>query len=164
MLATLLAKEFEQEMETSLKMLKIVPSDKFSWQPHPKSMNLGKLAHHIAEIHGWPKFCVETEDVDFGINPWNPAKADDAEGLLEIVTNLSAGTLQTLKNTDDDTFLNKKWVMKHNGHIIMDFTKYEAIRHSFSQLIHHRAQLGVFLRLLDIKIPGSYGPSADEMG
>ena len=104
MLATLLAKEFEQEMETSLKMLKIVPSDKFSWQPHPKSMNLGKLAHHIAEIHGWPKFCVETEDVDFGINPWNPAKADDAEGLLEIVTNLSAGTLQTLKNIVEDTF------------------------------------------------------------
>ncbi|MBC7655459.1 MAG: DinB family protein [Oligoflexus sp.] len=163
MLATLLSKEFEEEMATSIKMLAIVPADKFDWQPHPKSMSLGKLANHIAEIHGWPKFCLDFEDVDFGLNPWDAPKSDSADGLVKISKTIGQESLNTIKAADDDTFLNKKWKMKHHGHIILDFTKYEAVRHSLGQMIHHRAQLGVFLRLLEIKIPGSYGPSADEM-
>ncbi|OAQ42168.1 hypothetical protein A5893_03365 [Pedobacter psychrophilus] len=163
MLAAIIIKELKEEIATSSKMLAIVPADKLDWQPHPKSMSLGKLAGHIAEIHGWFKFCIDVEEVDFGLQPWETPKATDGAGFANIAKAFSEDSLKSLSETDDDTYLNKRWVMKYHGQLIMDFSKYEAIRHCMSQLIHHRAQLGVFLRLLDIPIPGSYGPSADEM-
>ncbi|UBM60573.1 DinB family protein [Marinilongibacter aquaticus] len=163
MLATLLIKELEAEMATTQKMLKLVPADKLDWQPHPKSMSLAKLAGHVTEIGGWFSFCLEVEEVDFGLEPWVSPKAEDGEGFAKTALELTQNSLEALKGVSDDTLLNKRWVMKFHGQTIMDFSKYEALRHSMSQLIHHRAQLGVFLRLLDIPIPGSYGPSADEM-
>lgn len=164
MIADLLIKELEQEANASFKMLAKVPADKLDWQPHPKSMTLGKLAGHIAEIHGWIKYCIEREVMDFGIEKWEPTKADDGEGFVALTKDFTTMSVEALKLADDDTILNKRWVMKYHGQVIMDFSKYEAIRHSLAQMIHHRAQLGVFLRLLDIPIPGTYGPSADDMG
>ncbi|MBU0697168.1 MAG: DinB family protein [Bacteroidetes bacterium] len=163
MLSELLVKELEQESASSFKMLVLVPGDQLNWQPHPKSMTLGKLAGHVTEIHSWIKFCIEREVMDFGIEKWEPITADNGEGFAQQAKELTKESMDALKNSDDDTFLNKRWAMKYNGQMIMDFTKYEAVRHSLSQMIHHRAQLGVFLRLLDIPIPGTYGPSADEM-
>jgi uncharacterized damage-inducible protein DinB len=162
MLAPLITKELAQEMDTTAKMLALVPSDKLDFQPHPKSMTLGKLAGHLVEIHSWFKFCMEVEEVDFGLEPWETPKATDGVGFVSIAKSFGKDALKILGETSDDTYLNQRWVMKYHGQLIMDFSKYEAIRHSLSQLIHHRAQLGVFLRLLDIPIPGSYGPSADE--
>jgi uncharacterized damage-inducible protein DinB len=164
MLSELLIKELEQESAASYKMLAIVPGDKLDWQPHLKSMTLGKLASHLTEIHSWIKFCIERTEMDFGVEKWESPTAADGEGFAAIAKNLTKESLEILKSTDDDTFLNTRWAMKYHGQMIMDFSKYEAIRHSLSQMIHHRAQLGVFLRLLDIPIPGTYGPSADEMG
>lgn len=84
--------------------------------------------------------------------------------LQQLLKKMGEESLEILKKTSDDVYLNRRWAMKYNGQVIMDFSKYEAVRHSLSQLIHHRAQLGVFLRLLNIPIPGTYGTSADEMG
>tara|TARA_R110002124_G_scaffold55368_5_gene156647 strand:- start:206 stop:703 length:498 start_codon:yes stop_codon:yes gene_type:complete len=162
MLGSLLAKEFEAEIGTTEAMLALVPADKLDWQPHTKSMTLAKLAGHVAEIAGWPKFCLDTEEVDFGTQPWESPKASDGAGFVKIVADFALVALPALKATEDESFLDERWVMKYHGQVIMDFTKYEAIRHSFAQMIHHRAQLGVYLRLLDIPIPGSYGPSADS--
>lgn len=164
MLAILLSKEFEQEMASSLKFLSLIPADQLNWQPHPKSMNLGKLAAHVTEIHSWFKFCIELDEIDFGLEKWESPKATDGVGFAAIAKKMGDESLRMLKETSDKVYLDQRWVMKYNGQFIMDFTKYEAVRHSISQLIHHRAQLGVFLRLLNIPIPGTYGPSADDMG
>lgn len=164
MLAALLSKELEQEMASSLKFLALVPADQLDWQPHPKSMTLGKLAAHITEIHSWFKFCIELDQIDFGLEKWESPKAADGAGFAAIAKKMGEESLEILKKTSDDVYLNQRWAMKYNGQVIMDFSKYEAVRHSLSQLIHHRAQLGVFLRLLNMPIPGTYGPSADEMG
>ena len=163
MIASLLIKELEQEMEVSYKMLALVPADTLEWQPHQKSMTLGKLASHITEICSWVKFCIDRTEMDFGIEKWESPNSHDGLGFMTIAKNLGFESVEALKQTNDDILLNQRWAMKYHGQIIMDFTKYEAIRHCISQMIHHRAQLGVFLRLLNISIPGTYGPSADSM-
>lgn len=84
MLAALISKELEQEMASSLKFLALVPADQLDWQPHPKSMSLGKLAAHITEIHSWFKFCIELEQIDFGLKKWESPKAVDGAGFAAI--------------------------------------------------------------------------------
>ena len=164
MLGSLLGKEFEAELVATKAMLALVPADKLDWQPHAKSMTMGKLANHITETVGWPKYCLDTEDVDFGLNPWVAPSASNAAEFLKIVEELAMAGVPAIKATEDETYLEKRWAMKYHGQVIMDFSKYEAVRHCFAQMIHHRAQLGVYLRLLDIPIPGTYGPSADSNG
>lgn len=164
MLASIITKELTQELESTYKFLALVPADQLDWQPHPKSMTMKRLAGHITEICSWFKFCIELDAIDFGLEKWESPTAADGAGFVALAKPMGEESLKVLKATDDDTFLNKRWMMKYNEAVIMDFSKYEAVRHSLSQMIHHRAQLGIYLRLLNIAIPGTYGPSADEMG
>lgn len=159
----LLLKEMEQEAETTRKMLKIVPDDKFDWKPHPKSMSLKQLSTHLAELPSWVAMGLHTEELDFAAAPYEPRPVSNTADLLELFEKSlesGKGSLSAAKEED----LLPKWTLRNGDQILSVMTKYEVIRHAFSQTTHHRAQLGVFLRLLDIPIPGSYGPSADEQG
>lgn len=158
----LLLKELDQEAAITRKFLKLVPFDKLSWQPHPKSMTMQMLTTHIAELPSWIDLAINTDGINFAGTPYKPTIVNSSEELLDLFEKSLAKGKAALSNAKEDELL-KSWTLSNGDQILAVMTKYESVRHSFSQTIHHRAQLGVFLRLLDIPIPGSYGPSADEM-
>jgi uncharacterized damage-inducible protein DinB len=156
-----LLKELEQEAITTRKFLNLVKPENFQWKPHKKSMSVKQLSTHIAELPGWIDLAINTDGIDFAENSYKPSHAESTQDLLNILENsLQKANAALLKTNEDDLLLT--WTIRNGKDILQAMTKYEAIRHSFSQTTHHRAQLGVFLRLLDIPIPGSYGPSADD--
>jgi len=155
-------KEMEQEAQTTRKMLQRVPTDKFQWRPHPKSMTMQQLATHIAELPTWVTMVLNTSELDFAKNEYKPAVINNTEELLEYFEkNLKEGK-ESLEKATEEALL-PDWTLRNGDQIYSVDKKYEVIRMAYCQIVHHRAQLGVFLRLLDIPIPGSYGPSADEM-
>lgn len=154
--------EMEQEATTTRKMLSIVPDDKYDWKPHPKSMSLRQLAGHIAEIPGWVKIILTSDELDFATAPYTPPPVNNNKELLAFFEQKLADGMEQLKKATDEDLL-PIWTMRRGEQILAAFPKGNNIRHCFCQIVHHRAQLGVYLRLLDIPIPGSYGPSADEM-
>lgn len=155
--------EMEMEAATTRKMLALVPEDRFDWSPHPKSMTLKALATHIAEIPSWIVMAVDQDELDFNAGDYRPTPVGSNADLLALFDqSYHAG--RTALERLSETMLDTPWVMRGGEVVYLDTTKYGMVRHAFAQSIHHRAQLGVFLRLLDIAIPGSYGPSADEMG
>jgi uncharacterized damage-inducible protein DinB len=154
--------ELEQEAVSTRKMLEVVPNNKYDWQPHPKSMTIRALTTHIAEIPGWIEHGITNDGLDFAATPYNPKVINNTKELLEVFEESVAKSKAQLIEKNE-TKLDGRWVMRNGDQVLMDLSKAEVIRHSLCQLIHHRAQLGVFLRLLDIPIPGCYGPSADEM-
>ncbi|MFC5411749.1 DinB family protein [Larkinella bovis] len=157
----MLLKEMDQEANTTRKMLSRVPDDQYDWQPHPKSMTVRSLATHIAELPTWVSMTLNTDGLDFATTPYQPVEINDTDHLLRYFEqSLAAGRQELAKASDEE--LPKRWVLRNGEEIYSDGTKGEMIRISYSQIVHHRAQLGVYLRLLNIPIPGSYGPSADE--
>ena len=158
----LLLKEIEQEAQNTRAMLSRVPDDKYDWQPHPKSMTIQRLTNHIAELPAWFTMAFDTEELDFAANPYEATHVNNTKELLELFEeSVAKGTASLQTVTEEE--LNKKWTLRSGEHIINVFNKAEVVRVSLCQITHHRAQLGVYLRLLNIPIPGSYGPSADEM-
>lgn len=155
-------KELEQEALTTRKMLQRVPTDKFAWQPHQKSMTIKRLATHIAELPTWITMAIKTDELDFADNPYQPVDINTTEELLAYFENSLADGRSELKE-ENESLLDKEWTLRNGQQIYSVEPKADVIRMSINQIIHHRAQLGVFLRLLDIPIPGSFGPSADEM-
>jgi len=158
-----LLKELEQEATTTRKFLNLVKPENFQWKPHEKSMSVKQLCTHIAELPSWIDLSVNSDGIDFATSPYNPPAVESTSDLLNLFENsLQKASAALLKIKEDDLLLT--WTLHDGDNILQAMTKYEAIRHSFSQTTHHRAQLGVFLRILNIPIPGSYGPSADETG
>jgi uncharacterized damage-inducible protein DinB len=154
--------ELELEAATTRKMLACVPHDKYDWKPHPKSMTIRQLATHIAELPSWIGMTLTTDELDFAANPYVAEKVDSTAELLAYFERMLEDGRQHLKSGDEST-IEKPWTLRNGATIYSTRSKHDVLRMTFSQVIHHRAQLGVFLRLLDVKIPGSYGPSADEM-
>ncbi len=157
----LLLNEFAREIQTTRKMLALVPVDKFDWAPHEKSMKMKALATHIAELPSWVKLGLTTAELDFATAPYEPEIIESNEDLLALLERSYEAGKTSLNNASEDD-LAGRWLLRTAETIHADMSKYEIIRHAFSQTIHHRAQLGVYLRLLNIPIPGSYGPSADD--
>lgn len=157
----MLLKEMNQEAVTTRKMLALVPEDKFGWKPHPKSMSLLQLATHVAELPTWTSMALNTQGLDFATDPYSPpAFTTRAELMNYFEQSLKIGQ-QALETAKEDQLLDP-WTLRTGEQIHLVDPKGEVIRMAFCQTVHHRAQLGVYLRLLDIPIPGSYGPSADE--
>jgi uncharacterized damage-inducible protein DinB len=159
---SLLQKELEGEAITTQKMLSRIPNDQLEWQPHTKSMVMGRLATHIAELPSWIKMTLSTEELDFSTAPYEPYLVKTNADLISYFEKCLAEGIKALSEVSDDQ-LWPQWTLRNGEEIYSVSTKYEVIRMSLGQIIHHRAQLGVYLRLLDIPIPGSYGPSADDM-
>ena len=158
----LLSKELDVEAATTRKMLSRIPNDKFDWKPHQKSMSIRQLAAHIAEIPGWIPLGLNTSELDFAKGDYKPSVVSNTQDMLDLFDQMVASAKSSLENATEEDLL-PTWTMRSGDQVHAVLTKYEVIRHAFDQIIHHRAQLGVFLRLLDVPIPGTYGPSADEM-
>jgi len=154
--------QLETEANTTRKMLSIVPTDKFDWKPHEKSMSVKQLATHVAELPTWIPMTLDTDELDFAKSEYTPAQIKNADELLQYFEKSLVKGREALKN-GKEADLEKPWTLRNGEQIYSTSPKRDVIRMSLSQIIHHRAQLGVFLRLLHIPIPGSYGPSADEM-
>jgi uncharacterized damage-inducible protein DinB len=156
-------KEMDHESETTRNMLKIIPDDKYDWKPHEKSMTIRRLASHLAELPGWITMALHTDGLDFATNPYKAEVVNNNTELMAYYEKSLASGREALSNATDED-LEPKWTLQNGDHIINVYTVGEVIRMAFNQIVHHRAQMGVFLRLLNVPIPGSYGPSADELG
>ncbi|MDR6342384.1 putative damage-inducible protein DinB [Filimonas zeae] len=156
-----LQQQLEQEGNTTRRMLQRIPDDKLDWQPHEKSMTIKRLASHIAELPTWIGMVLHTDELDFENNPYQPVDITSTAQLLEFFEkNLAEGKAQLVGAKEE--VLDKIWTLRSGANIFSAEPKVAVMRMALSQIIHHRAQLGVYLRLLDVPIPGSYGPSADE--
>jgi uncharacterized damage-inducible protein DinB len=156
-------REFEKECATTRKVLALVPADKNNWAPHEKSMKLGNLANHVAELPGWITMSLLNDGLDFAVSPYVPNVFDSNSELMQFAEEQIAEAMQALQN-GKDIDLTQIWILRHGDMELSKGAKWEMMRMSMSQIIHHRAQLGVYLRLLNIALPGSYGPSADDTG
>ena len=158
----LLLKEMYNEAAITRKMLSRIPDDKYDWKPHEKSMSIRQLAGHVAEIPAWITMILNTSELDFAKGDYKPVIVNKTQEVLEALGQMVASGKNSLENAKEEDLL-PKWTVRNGEQVLAAYSKYEAVRFTFAQLIHHRAQLGVFLRLLNVPIPGSYGPSADEM-
>ncbi|MCX2477808.1 DinB family protein [Pedobacter sp. MC2016-15] len=154
-------KELTDESVVTFKMLERVPEDKYDWRPHEKSMTMKQLAGHIAELPSWVSMAFNSDELDFQAGTYQPPVINSNQDLLALFNESLAGAKEQLQAATEAS-LSPTWLLKSGEEVLMSLTKGGLIRHALSQTIHHRAQLGVYLRLLDIPIPGTYGPSADE--
>jgi uncharacterized damage-inducible protein DinB len=154
--------EFDQEMAGTRRVLERVPADKFSWGPHEKSMNFGRLAVHLAELPSWTTMTLNTSELDFAATPYAPTQVEKTEDLLNIFDKSTSEARAALAAAGDEEFF-KNWTLRNGDQTLFTLPKIAVLR-SFvmNHIIHHRAQLTVYLRLNDIPVPGLYGPSADE--
>ena len=154
--------EFDQEMANTRKILERVPDGKADYKPHEKSMSLARLATHVAELPSWAKTTLETEVLEMQPGTQPNIVTTRAE-LLALFDKGVAEARERIAATSDAEW-GKNWQFKFAGQTIISMSRAEVMRITvMNHLIHHRAQLGVYLRLNEVEIPGMYGPSADEM-
>lgn len=154
--------EFEHEAKTTRKHLERLPEDKLDWRPHQKSFTAGGLASHITEMVSWTDAILNQDEIDFDPATYKPYVAASVADLLKTFDDNVAKGRQALAGATDDT-LQQPWRLKIRGRVQVEKPRAAALRDfALSHLIHHRGQFSVYLRLLDIAVPGSYGPSADE--
>lgn len=156
--------EFDREMAATRKTLDNIPEDKFSWRPHQKSMTLAELANHIANLVGFPVQVVEQDSVDLpvaGTMPPKPLPTTRQEIINKFDANVSASRASLMKLTPES--LTQPWNLSRGGKTIVALPRGAMLRMmALNHVIHHRAQLGVYLRLNNVAVPALYGPSADE--
>ena len=157
--------EFDQEMANTRKLLECVPEDKWTWKPHEKSMTLGRLAGHVAELPSWAIHTINVSSLDLtppggpGIQPFVPGSRKE---LVEKFDKNVAEARPAIAAANDE-HLKQIWSLIYQGQTVLSMPRAAVLRSVvINHLIHHRAQLGVYLRLNNIAIPGMYGPSADE--
>lgn len=154
--------ELKYESSLTKRMLERVPLDKKDWKPHEKSMSLGRLATHVAQTPHWISDIFHIDDYDFAGRSFKPVVAASTEELLKIFQDTLDTALADLDKMTDEDF-NMHWIVRVGEKVMYNTPKKVAIRGwAFSHMIHHRGQLSVYLRLLDVPVPGMYGPSADE--
>ena len=152
--------QFIEEAATTRKMLSRVPDDGFDYKPHEKSMVMKSLVTHIADLPGWVHFTLTTDELDFQKAYEMPVISNNKQ-LIDYFDKRYNDGLSALVG-ENEKLLNQPWTLRNGDIIYSTQPKIDVLRMSISQQIHHRAQLGVYLRLLNVPIPGSYGPSADE--
>lgn len=157
--------EFDVEMANTRKTLERVPEGKFDWKPHEKSFSMVSLATHLATLPSWAAITIQQESIDIapiGEPPLKNEPASSVEDLLGKFDHNVASARAAIAGASDEDLL-KTWTLLAGGKTIFALPRIAALR-SFvmNHNIHHRAQLGVYLRLNDIPVPSIYGPSADE--
>jgi uncharacterized damage-inducible protein DinB len=157
--------EFDLEMANTRKTLERVPADKFDWKPHQKSTTMGGLATHLANIPTWAVHAIKEDSIDImpvGKPPLRAEPAASTEEVLERFDKAVAAAREVISQASDEHIM-KPWTLLAGGKTVMTLPRAAVLRgFVMSHTIHHRAQLGVYLRLNDIAVPSIYGPSADE--
>ncbi len=158
----LLLPEFDEEMKKTRATLERVPANKPEFAPHPKSMPLNKLAPHVAELAGFGLSVVTTPFLDFSARSYKPLPFESAVQLVKVLDDGAAKVRQALATLPDEAW-KENWRLLFQGKPLFDGSRFLAYRQMFlNHLVHHRAQLGVYLRLTEQRVPATYGPSADE--
>ena len=158
----LLLPEFEEEMKKTRTMLERVPADRADFTPHTKSMPLGKLAPHVAQLCGFGLTILTTPELDFANSSFQPVKLESAAQLVSVLDEGAAKVRKALMDTPDEAWM-QPWRLAFQGKKLFEGTRFLAYRQMFmNHIVHHRAQLGVYLRLNDRPVPSTYGPSADD--
>lgn len=161
-IADLLLSELDQEMKKTRTALERVPADKLDFAPHPKSTPLGKLAPHVAQLAGFGLNILTTPELDFSKSSIKPLKFESVPQLLKAFDEGAAEVRAALKATPDKAWT-ENWKLSSHGKKIFEGQRFLAYREMFlNHLVHHRAQLGVYLRLTGQPVPATYGPSADD--
>lgn len=167
MIAESLLPEFDQEMKVTRKALERVPDDKLTYQPHPKSMSMGQLASHIAEMISWLGATLVTDSLDLnppGGEPWKPFIAASNADLLAKFDKNVVDARAALAGASDEQLM-ATWSLLSGGKSFFTMPRIAVIRGMIlNHVIHHRGQLSVYIRLNDIPVPSIYGPSADDPG
>lgn len=163
--ADLIRIDFEDELKSTRKILAAVPDDKMDYQPHTKSMTLGRLAGHVADLLQWTAVAVDDDKFDvapggkLAFAPFNPTSGKE---LLERFDKNVATASEKLANLDSDR-LEDKWALYRDGQPMFDMPRWKVLMtFNLAHIVHHRAQLGVYLRLNGVAVPGVYGPSQDD--
>ena len=158
--------ELDHEVETTRKVILRIPDDKLGWKPHEKSMTAGKLASHIAEMYSWGDATMRVDELELapvGGAKWEPF---NGKSVGEIVAKLDANfasVKEAITGATDDSAWMKSWTLKSGGQTLMSMPRVACLRGMvMNHIVHHRGQLSVYLRLMDVPVPAIYGPSADE--
>lgn len=164
MLTQSLLQELEFETPATRKTLERVP-EQLNWAPHTKSMTMGRLAQHLAEIPDWAVKAITLDELDLapvGAAPYKPPVLSSTPQLLAEFDKNMAAAKAALAGTNDDHLM-KPWSLKMGGKTVLTMPRVAVVRNFvLNHNVHHRAQLGVYLRLNNIPVPSVYGPSADE--
>ena len=154
--------ELKHESANTRKILERVPTDKLDWAPHEKSMKLGKLAKHIADLPVWIERILSANEFDFATASFNREPPVSTEEILQLFDERLAKAIKCLEAATDENF-NGLWIFRRGELIMFQLPKKVAFRSmAYNHIYHHRGQLSVYLRLLNVPVPGMYGPSADE--
>ncbi len=158
----MLLTEFDAEMKATRTTLERVPMKNPEFAPHAKSMPIGKLATHIAQLAEFGLTILTTPEFDFAKGSIKPLPFESPEQLVRALDEGAAKVREALAKTADDAW-KQNWKLSFQGKAIFEGTRFLAYREMFlNHLVHHRAQLGVYLRLNDVPVPATYGPSADD--
>ena len=158
-IAETLLPEFDQEMASTRRLLERVPTEKGQWKPHPKSFSLGHLTQLVCWMPGWiTNTLTETELNLVGASPYSYEKTEDLLALFD--KNVSEARAAIAAGKDEDYKVD--WSLKFADRVIFTQPRREVVRNHINHLIHHRGQLTVYLRLIDVPLPSIYGPTADE--
>jgi uncharacterized damage-inducible protein DinB len=161
-ISDLLLLEFDAEAKTTRTMLERVPEDNKDFKPHPRSKPLNKLAPHVAELAGFGVTVLTTPELDFSKGSSKRVAFESADQLVRVFDEGAAKVRSALKNMPDEAW-SESWKLSFQGKPIFNGSRFLAYRQMFlNHLVHHRAQLGVYLRLNDKPLPATYGPSADD--
>jgi uncharacterized damage-inducible protein DinB len=154
--------ELENEAKVTRNCLTRIPEEKFDWKPHEKSMSMGRLATHVAEMFDWIRGTLTKSELDFAAGDYVPFEAKTNAELVEYFDRTIAEAKELVAKTSDEQFL-EPWTLKNGDETYFTMPKVAVMR-SFvvNHIIHHRGQLSVYMRLNDIPVPSIYGPSADE--
>jgi uncharacterized damage-inducible protein DinB len=158
-MADMLLPELDQEMATTRRLIERVPADRGEWKPHPKSFSLGHLAQLVATMPGWITRTVRGDDIDLSEGPGY--SYETTETLLAQFDQHVREARQAIERASDEDY-GKTWSLKRGGETLFSMPRGGVVRMHISHLVHHRGQLSVYLRLLDIPVPSIYGPTADE--
>lgn len=159
---TALLAELKNESTNTRKMLERVPSENLNWKPHEKSMTIGRIATHIADLPVWFTRIINADEFDFATAVFNRDTKENTEAILKLFDERIEEATNVLTSATDE-ILNSMWTSKRGEHIIFQLPKKVALRSiAYNHVYPHRGQLSVYLRILDIPVPGMYGPSADE--
>jgi uncharacterized damage-inducible protein DinB len=158
-IAETLLPEFDQEMVTTRRVIERVPTDKGKWKPHPKSFSLGHLAQLVAGMPGWITNAVQETHLDLSKYPgYSYEKTED---LVKAFDRNVAEARKAIAAAKDPDFT-VQWSLKHGDRVIFTQQRGQVVRQTINHLVHHRGQLTVYLRLVDVPVPSIYGPTADE--
>jgi uncharacterized damage-inducible protein DinB len=159
-----LAAEIEAELPATVAHLENVPEDKFDFRPHDKSFSMLQLASHIPETYTWIDAMLDHDELDFDPSTYTPWVAGSKTEAIEALRRNAADAAEKLRTVSDEAMATT-WTMRINGQAVMQCPRMAVVRMMMlSHTIHHRAQLGVYLRLCDVPVPPTYGPSADDQG